>query len=60
MTRSNIFKLKQGRFRLDINKKFSTMSMIRHWNGFPREIVDAQSLEVLIFRFNVALSKLVQ
>lgn len=57
MTRRDIFKLKQGRFRSDISKKFPTASMMRHWNGFPREIVDAQSLEVLIVRFNGALSR---
>lgn len=48
MTRGNIFKLKHGRFRSDISKKFSTVRMMKHWNGFLGEVVDAQSLEVLI------------
>lgn len=33
-----------GRFRLDIRKKFCTQ---RHWNRLPREAVAAQSLEDL-------------
>ncbi|KAK4818824.1 hypothetical protein QYF61_019861 [Mycteria americana] len=57
-TRANGFKLKEGRFRLAIMKKFFTMRMVRHWNRLPREVVDAPSLEVFKARLDGALSNL--
>lgn len=44
-TRGNSFELKEGRFRLDIKKKFFIVSTVKHGNRFPREDVDAPSLE---------------
>ncbi|KGL98320.1 hypothetical protein N301_07337, partial [Charadrius vociferus] len=55
----NSFKLEEGRFRLDIRKKFFTLRVVRHWNRFPREAVDAPSLEVFKARLDGALSNLV-
>ncbi|KFR02278.1 hypothetical protein Y956_14343, partial [Nipponia nippon] len=55
----NGFKLKGGRFRLDIRKKFFTMRVVKHWNVLPREVVDAPSLETLKARLDGALSNLI-
>ncbi|KFV08936.1 hypothetical protein N340_12544, partial [Tauraco erythrolophus] len=55
----NGFKLKEGRFRLDLRKKFFTQRVMRHWNRLPREVVDAPSLEVFKARMDEALGSLV-
>ena len=58
-TRGNSFKLRQGRFRLDIRRKFFTQGMVKHWNRLPKEVVDAPSLESFKARLDVALGSLV-
>ncbi|KFP66116.1 hypothetical protein N322_04765, partial [Cariama cristata] len=57
--RGNSLKLKEGRFRLDIRKKFFTVSVVRHWHRLPRELVYAPFLEVFKARLDGALSNLV-
>ena len=52
----NGFKLKEGRFRSDVRKKFFTVKMLRRWHRVPREVVDASSLETPRVRLDGALS----
>jgi len=46
------FKLKEGRFRLDIRKKYFTVRVARHWNRMPTYVVDAPSLETFKARLD--------
>ena len=55
----DIFKLEEGRFRLDTRKKLFTMRMVRHWHRLPSKSADASSLEAFRARLDGALSNLV-
>lgn len=54
MTRGTGFKLKLGRFRLDRRQMF-TMRVVKHCHRFPKEVVDALSLETLKVRLDGTL-----
>ena len=58
-TGGNGFKLRQGRFRSDIRRKFFILRVVTHWNRLPKEAVDAPSPEALKARLDVALGSLV-
>ncbi|KFQ68140.1 hypothetical protein N335_11636, partial [Phaethon lepturus] len=54
----NGVKLKEGRFRLDLRKKFFPRRVMKHWPRLPREVVDGRSLETPQVRLDGALSNL--
>ena len=56
--RSNGFKFKEGRFRLDIKKKFFPVRVERPWPRLPREAVAAPSLAGFKARLDGAWSTL--
>jgi len=51
--------VQEGIFRGDVRGKFFTRRVGRCWNGLPREVVDAPSLEVFKARLDGALGSLV-
>jgi len=53
------FKLKEGRFRLDVRRKLIITGLVRHRHRLPREAVDAPALEVFKARLDGALRNLI-
>jgi len=58
-TRGNGIRLREGRCRLGIRKKFFCVRMVRPWHRLPREAVAVLSLEMFQARLDGALSNLV-
>jgi len=53
------FRLKEGKFRLDIRKKSSTVRVVRHWNRLDRDVVDAASMETFKVRLGENMGNLI-
>ncbi|KFV70171.1 hypothetical protein N307_08689, partial [Dryobates pubescens] len=51
----NGLKAEEGRFKMEIRKKFFPVRVVRHWNRLPREAVDAPTLEVFKASLDEAL-----
>jgi len=56
--RGNGSKLHQGRFRLDVRKRFLTERVLKHWNRLPREMVNVPSLSLLKRPLHSALNNM--
>jgi len=58
-THGNGVKLRQGKFRPGIRKRFFTKKVVAHWNRLPSQVVTAPSLSEFKKRLDCALSHMV-
>jgi len=54
-----VLNLKKNRLGLDIQNKFFTVRVVKHWNRLPREVEDAPYLEMFKVRLDGVLSDLI-
>lgn len=58
-THENGFKLKNGRFRLEIWKKFFTVKVVKQWYRLARKAMAVQSLQELKSRLDGTLGNMI-
>ena len=58
-THVNSVKLRRGKFKLDVRKRFFTERVVADWNRLPREVVTAPNLSEFKKRLDCALSHMV-
>ncbi|KFO87104.1 hypothetical protein N320_11031, partial [Buceros rhinoceros silvestris] len=47
-----------GKSTLNVRRSFFTVRVVKHWNRFPREVVESVSLDIFKTLLGVVLSNL--
>lgn len=54
-TRGKVFKMRQGKFILDVRKNIFNCHVVKQWKRLPREVLESPFLEVFQRHFDLAL-----